>query len=273
MDPQQYPLSVPITAQLGQYGNQLVSQYWTSASGASDLDLLQIEMEIWSTDDRQRINGPDLVIASSSIGSAAAFSTAVPDDLAAELVKIVTDAPPMRDLSSPPMVLEHCRRLLEDRLGRIELRPASGPSYLIPETVTFRSELSLVRSDGNDVAVLRGANPGNWGVQEWEQLLDGLLGPWVVAMHNGEVISLCHTPASSARGAEAGTWTRPEFRGQGHAAAVTAAWAALMRPSGRVLFYSTSRTNVSSQRVAARLGLRPIGWLWQLARVRSPGVS
>ena len=49
---------------------------------------------------------------------------------------------------------------------------------------------------------------------------------------------------------------------------LTAAWAALTRPSGRHLFYSTSGENVSSQRVAARLGLRPIGWLWQLARVR-----
>jgi hypothetical protein len=42
------------------------------------------------------------------------------------------------------------------------------------------------------------------------------------------------------------------FRGQGHAAAVTAAWASLMRPTGRSLSYSTSRTNMSSQRVAAR---------------------
>ena len=250
-----------------------MSQRWTSASGASDLDLLRIEIEIWATDDRQRVNGPDLVIASSSVGSAAAIGTAVPDDLAAELVKVVTGGPPLSDWSSPPMMLEHCRQLLEDRLGPIELRPSSGPSYLIPETVTFRSEAMLVRSGGSDVAALRGANPGNWGVQEWEQLLDGLLGPWVMATHNGEVISICHTPASSARGAEAGTWTRPEFRGQGHAAAVTAAWASLMRPTGRFLFYSTSRTNVSSQRVTARLGLRPIGWLWQLARVRPPGVS
>jgi hypothetical protein len=51
-------------------------------------------------------------------------------------------------------------------------------------------------------------------------------------------------------------------------AAVTAAWAALMRPTGRHLLYSVARTNVSSQRVAARLGLRPIGWLWQLAAPR-----
>lgn len=89
-----------------------------------------------------------------------------------------------------------------------------------------------MRSDDGDVAALRGANPGNWGIQEWDQLLDGLLGPWVMATHHGEVISICHTPASSARGAEVGTWTRPEFRGQGHAAAVTAAWASLMQPTG-----------------------------------------
>jgi hypothetical protein len=245
----------------------------TSASGANDLGLLQIEVEIWATGDRQWVNGPDLVIASSSVGSAATIGTAVPDDLADALVKAVAGGPPVSDLSSPPPMLERCRQLLEDTLGPIELRPSSGPSYLIPDTVTFRSEVTLVRSDGSDIAALRGGNPGNWGIQEWDQLLDGLLGPWVMATRNGAVISICHTPASSARGAEAGTWTRPEFRGQGHAAAVTAAWASLMRPTGRALFYSTARANVSSQRVAARLALRPIGWLWQLARVRPPGVS
>jgi hypothetical protein len=240
----------------------------TDAAGFSDLELLQIEMDIWATDDRQRVGGPDLVIASSAVGNLAALGEAVPDELAAALANIVSSAPPSSDMRSPPTVLAECRQLLEARLGPMELRPSSGPSYLIPETVEFRSQAPLVRSDAGDLTTLRAANPGNWGVQEWDQLLDGQLGPWVMLTHAGEVISICHTPASSPRGAEAGTWTRADFRGRGHAAAATAAWAALMRPSGRLLFYSTSRTNVSSQRVAARLGLRPIGWLWQLARVR-----
>jgi hypothetical protein len=38
-----------------------------------------------------------------------------------------------------------------------------------------------------------------------------------------------------------------------------------MSMDGRVLFYSTDAQNLSSQRVAARLGLRPIGWTWNLA--------
>jgi hypothetical protein len=137
----------------------------TSAAGASDLELLQIEIEIWATDDRQRVNGPDLVIASSAVGSAAAIGTAVPDDLAAALVKVVTSEPPLSDLSSPPTMLEHCQQLLEDKLGPVELRPSSGPSYLIPETVTFRSEVTLVRSDGS--------NSGEPGILSPRQIIPG----------------------------------------------------------------------------------------------------
>lgn len=85
-----------------------------------------------------------------------------------------------------------------------------------------------------------------------------------MALHRERVISICHMPVSNAAAAEAGTWTHPEFRGRGHASATTAEWAALQRPSGRLLFYSTSFTNRSSQSVAARLNLRPIGYLWQL---------
>ena len=235
----------------------------------SDLELLQIEIDtLWPSDARGRIRGPDLVLACSSTGIAAALGTSVPDELAAALAMAVTESVPPGDLSTPPPILEVCRQALEARLGPVALLPASGPSYVIPETVAFRSEVTLVRSDSTDVAPLRGANPGNWEVQEWEQLLDGRLGPWVMATHAGEVISICHTPRHTARAAEAGTWTRPDFRGRGHAAATTVAWAALLRPSGRHLFYSTSRSNISSQRVAARLALRPIGWLWQLARIR-----
>jgi hypothetical protein len=76
---------------------------------------------------------------------------------------------------------------------------------------------------------------------------------------------------SNSIAGEAGVWTHPDFRGQGHAAATTAEWAALMRPTDRLLFYSTSRTNRASQRVAAHLGLRRIGFLWQLQSVRNGG--
>jgi hypothetical protein len=41
-----------------------------------------------------------------------------------------------------------------------------------------------------------------------------------------------------------------------------------MRPSGRYLFYSTDAENLSSQRVARRLNLRALGWMWRLGRGR-----
>ena len=66
--------------------------------------------------------------------------------------------------------------------------------------------------------------------------------------------------------AECGVWTHPDYRGRGYAAAVTAAWADILRARGRCPFYSTDAQNVSSQRVAARLRLRPIGWTWNLGR-------
>jgi RimJ/RimL family protein N-acetyltransferase len=88
------------------------------------------------------------------------------------------------------------------------------------------------------------------------------------------VTSICHTPGPlAARAAECGVWTRPECRGHGHAAATAAAWAEILRPSGRTLFYSTDADNRSSQRVASRLGLRPIGWTWRLAPPPDPDAS
>jgi len=239
--------------------------------GLSDLELLQIEIEtIWTPDEGGRVRGPELVVASSAAGVGAALGPDVPDDLAATLLELVASAMPSQHLSQPPAVVEQCRQLLEDELGPVQLTPHSGPSFVISEPLVFASDARLVRSDAPDVEALRRANPGNWGLDEWQHLLDGQLGPWAMALRNAEIVSICHTPRLTERSAEAGTWTHPDHRGQGHAAATTAAWASLLLPTGRCLFYSTSRSNVSSQRVAARLALRPIGWLWQLARTSGP---
>jgi RimJ/RimL family protein N-acetyltransferase len=85
-------------------------------------------------------------------------------------------------------------------------------------------------------------------------------------LDGGCAVSICHTPGLvRTHAAECGVWTQPAFRGRGYAAAVTSEWAAIMRSSGRYLFYSTDSDNASSQRVAERLRLRLIGWTWCLA--------
>ena len=154
-----------------------------------------------------------------------------------------------------------------------ELQWTGGPSYLIEPSTSFASNVRIDRSDSSSGERLRAANPGNWEPIEWDELLDGRLGPWAIATEADLVASICHTPKPmTARAAECGVWTRQECRGRGYAAAVTAAWADIVRPSGRFLFYSTDAENRSSQAVARRLGLRPLGWTWRLDATRDSAV-
>jgi RimJ/RimL family protein N-acetyltransferase len=127
-----------------------------------------------------------------------------------------------------------------------------------------------VLSGDQRAEALRKENPARsrWSDEEWGLLIDGALGPWAMAVSDGEVVSICHSARLSERGAEAGVWTDADCRGRGYAAAVTAAWAGLLEGSGRTLYYSTSAENLSSQRVAARLGLRGMWGMWRLSRRR-----
>ena len=157
--------------------------------------------------------------------------------------------------------LDRCRRILES--GRA-IEQHAGPSYVFPDALPPNSEVRVERSDRSGRDGLRGANPGNWEPVEWDELLDGWLGPWTMVLDGDRAVSICHTPRPlTARAAECGVWTQPGARGRGYAAATAAVWAELLRPTGRVLFYSTDAANRSSQRVAERLGLRPIGWTWR----------
>lgn len=155
--------------------------------------------------------------------------------------------------------------MLEASLGDVEL--ASGPSYRVPPGLTFDAAATVWRSDGADANAIAGMRPGDsgWTEDEWQALARGDLGPWAMAVEDRRVVSICHCSRLTTDAAEAGTWTDPSYRGRGHAAATTAAWAALMAASGRHLFYSTSADNTSSQRVAERLALPLIGWTWKLS--------
>jgi hypothetical protein len=80
--------------------------------------------------------------------------------------------------------------------------------------------------------------------------------PWCVVLVDGEIASIAFPARLSDVGAELGLVTVKQFRGRGLGAAVTAGWSCLDALQDRTLFYSTQRTNRSSQRVAERLGLR-----------------
>jgi len=173
----------------------------------------------------------------------------VPDELAREL--------------SAETSIERCRALLPT-----DLPFRTNINYVVEDDVAPPAiEAQIVRSDAPLPAALRDANPGNWEPVEWDELLDGKLGPWTIAIDGGRVASLCHTPCvPRARAVEAGVWTHADFRGRGYAAAVTSAWIALMRPSYDYIFYSTTVDNRSSQQVSRRLGLRTIGTTSRLGR-------
>lgn len=152
-------------------------------------------------------------------------------------------------LAEPPLAAAGAERAGAERAGAV----AAGTSIMCSGSPDDVCRVTACR------------RPPSWDAGEWSALLGGQLGPWAMAVDRDQVLSICHSPRDSPAGTEAGVWTHPEFRGNGYAGASTAAWASLLRRrDDRPLFYSAADANSASQRVAARLGLASIGWIWSL---------
>ncbi|MCK9519143.1 MAG: GNAT family N-acetyltransferase [Dehalococcoidia bacterium] len=238
-----------------------------------DSDLLAVEMDVlWSRDCRGRLladtrhghPAPHLVLAVTRHSLQVAVGARLPGRLATTLTRLAGNARPPLVPSVAPRGLESALALLRQEAGPVEV--AAGTSYFVPGAPQFDAPATILRSGLTNVAGLRSRAPvaAGWTAAEWDALLAGELGPWAMAERDGQVLSICHSARLTSPGAEAGVWTNPGARGQGLASAVTAAWAGLFEPPRPFLFYSTSAGNHSSQRVASRLGLRQIGWLWQI---------
>jgi RimJ/RimL family protein N-acetyltransferase len=236
----------------------------------TDIDLLALAAEL-SMDGHRRLAGTcGITVAVTRDRQALFVGSELPDTLVPALVEAAFRAPRASAPNVEPPALAACRAILAPACAPLSL--AAGPYYVIEPPVRAETRAVIARSDASPTEQLRPLNPGNWERDEWEELLDGALGPWAMAVVDQRVVSIGHTPRRmTARAAECGVWTHPDYRGRGYAAAVTAAWADILRPSGRSLFYSTDAENRASQRVAARLGLRPIGWTWRLARADPEG--
>ncbi len=229
------------------------------------LELLEFAAET-GMDESRRLRGVcGVTIAATSEGQVLFVGSEVPETLGPPLVAAIVRSPRASAPDIEPSALAVCREILESCCTPLSLH--AGPYYLIEPVVGIEARAYMTRSDTHLGARLQLFNPGNWGAGEWDELLEGTLGPWAMAVVDGKVVSICHTPRPmTGRAAECGVWTHPDYRRRGYAADVTASWADILRPSGRYLFYSTDAQNHSSQRVAARLGLRPIGWTWSLTR-------
>ncbi|WP_340645288.1 GNAT family N-acetyltransferase [Phenylobacterium sp.] len=205
--------------------------------------------------------GPRLFLAGCREGNRVVLRHDVGDDTARAIAALVARERPWFDPQTDPACLED----ILARLGREAPVESVSRSliYRLPHALPHDPAVRMVRGDtAEGVAWL--AHLAETGMPQ--HLLDaGFLGPgdfwdpWVVALEGDDIAAMAFAARIGSRAAETGVYTFPGYRGRGLAAAVTAAWSGLAGLADRPLFYSTQTTNLSSQRVAARLGLPVFG--------------
>lgn len=151
-----------------------------------------------------------ITVAVAQDGQASWLGARISGELANALTAILASSPLPDAPSQPPPALDACERTIAAALGARTLRH-SGPSYVFEDHIRpVASSARVIRSDAAGRDELRRANPGNWEPVEWDELLDGLLGPWAMVVDGGEVLSICHTPVPMTdQATECGVWTPP----------------------------------------------------------------
>jgi RimJ/RimL family protein N-acetyltransferase len=225
-----------------------------------DLDLMRIHVSaLYRHDDRNRLLAvnepgppwpddpppPRLYVGRTRHGLVWRFRHDLPDSLIAELEPMLATEPVAADLSRPPQ----CLAALQSTLARHGplMGVWSGPAWHFPHVIPASEREVIPITEANDNLV-RPVFPGLADDVPWRQ-------PCLAIVEDGRLASLCYSARNSAVAAEAGVDTLEEFRGQGYAPAVAAAWASAVRQEGRIPLYSTSWGNLASRSVARKLGL------------------
>ena len=212
--------------------------------------------------DPDRGAAPRLYIGGCHTGNRACLRADVGAATARAIEILVDDEPPLDAPDRAPQHVDDYVALLAEE-APIE-RHGLGVNYCFPSDFAYDDDVHTVGSDAGHAELARlGLTPDRELpaplVAIGFSTVGRLWAPWCVALHDGEIASLVETVRIGPAGAEAGVNTVPDRRGRGFAAAATAGWAMSPSLGARTRFYSTSATNRSSQRVAARLGLRYIG--------------
>jgi hypothetical protein len=236
-----------------------------------DLALLHIQFDtifetagpgrIVRTNDPDRSAGPLFWLGGSRGGNVFGVRADVTDDVAREVMAFAATEPPFLPPNDVPQHLEQYVRLLTRNGALPQYTP--GVTYELQKKLPAPAGATTVDSESAERERLHSWLAANG-------MPDGLkdMGfhdasefwpPWCAVLFYGQPVAVCFASRLAALGAEAGVATARNFRGRGFAAAAVAGWSRLKSLQSRALFYSTNRSNVSSQRVASRLSLRLIG--------------
>jgi hypothetical protein len=222
-------------------------QAFTAELQLHTLFALDRDRRIMSTREPHPRPGPQFVLIRGWSDCAWSTHRSMPQRLADEIGVLASEEPPIRDIEDAPVNAERYPGLLG---GRVD----SGPAFTFP-TIIPRSSGVV---DVHDVKLLERHFHG-WTSNELPAR-----SPILATVENGHAVSVCFCARRTTVAAEAGVETAPDFRGQGLARRVTAAWASSIRASGRVPLYSTSWTSTASLAVAREMNLQPVANDWSI---------
>jgi len=174
----------------------------------------------------------------------------LPEAVVAPLEALAGSEPILHDLRQPPVQLEALKQALAAHA--LVQDTSSGPKYCFPDEIATPPGIEAVRMTPANADVLR---------PHFGWLIHGLEGmpPIFAVVQDGQAVSVCFSSRIPAQADQAGVETIAAYRGRGYAPAVVAAWAQAIRGLGRIPLYSTSWSNLASQSVARKLGLRMFG--------------
>jgi Acetyltransferase (GNAT) domain len=214
---------------------------------------------IATTNDPDRSPAPRFALFGCASGNVYGVRADVTDGVASRLMDIAALEPPFLGGTS-----RHVDRYIELLSHDVRVsRPRVGATFVLPHDIAYQHNVQLICSDSAEgqerraILAAAGVPAGlaEMGFVDASEFWD----PWCVALQHGEVASVAFAARLSQSGASLGLATPPELRGKGYAAAAAAGWTRMSALRSRALFYNTDQTNISSQRVVARLGLRLLG--------------
>jgi RimJ/RimL family protein N-acetyltransferase len=177
----------------------------------------------------------------------------LPVEMASELEQALAGEPVVVDFERTPPHVALVRKVLARQAP--PAREYRGPAFVFPDALPHAEAAEMITEPDD---------PRFRGAFAWVRDTGVSEQPIAARFADDVAVAVCHSACSSARVAEAGLETDPAHRRQGHAIAVTTAWAAAVRSEGRVPLYGTSWENGASRAVARRLGLVLYGEDWHI---------